>query len=99
MTRRWSTARLYPYLDVQPKAYRFRILNAANDRMWNLQLYKASTIVGEHHRSPAAAAATRRRRWSPSRPPPGDTTGMGATATATIDPVTGATLTGIASPW
>jgi len=31
----------YPYLDVQPKPYRFRILNAANDRMWNLQLYIA----------------------------------------------------------
>jgi FtsP/CotA-like multicopper oxidase with cupredoxin domain len=31
----------YPYMEVQPKAYRFRILNAANDRMWNLQLYVA----------------------------------------------------------
>ena len=30
----------YPYLTVQPKAYRFRILNATNDRMWNLQLYR-----------------------------------------------------------
>ncbi|BDG03445.1 choice-of-anchor D domain-containing protein [Anaeromyxobacter oryzae] len=29
----------YPVLDVEPKAYRFRILNAANDRFWNLQLY------------------------------------------------------------
>ncbi len=36
----------YPSLDVEPKAYRFRILNAANDRFWNLQLYVAnSTIV------------------------------------------------------
>ena len=26
----------YPYLNVEPKAYRFRILNAANDRFWNL---------------------------------------------------------------
>ena len=33
---------LYPYMEVQPKTYRFRILNAANDRMWNLQLYQAS---------------------------------------------------------
>lgn len=31
----------YPYLDVEPKAYRFRILNACNDRSLNLQLYKA----------------------------------------------------------
>ena len=28
----------YPYLEVEPRAYRFRILNAANDRMFNLQL-------------------------------------------------------------
>ncbi|MCY3022845.1 MAG: hypothetical protein NTW87_28020 [Planctomycetota bacterium] len=31
----------YPYLVVQPKAYRFRILNACNDRFLNLQLYYA----------------------------------------------------------
>jgi len=35
----------YPYLSVEPKAYRFRILNAANDRFWNLQLYKADPAV------------------------------------------------------
>jgi FtsP/CotA-like multicopper oxidase with cupredoxin domain len=29
----------YPYLQVQPQAYRFRILNATNDRALNLQLY------------------------------------------------------------
>ncbi|MGC2063876.1 MAG: hypothetical protein WA610_12935 [Thermodesulfovibrionales bacterium] len=33
---------VYPYLDVEPKAYRMRILNAANDRMFNLQLYVAA---------------------------------------------------------
>ena len=33
----------YPYLNVQAKAYRFRILNAANDRTWNLQLYCAKS--------------------------------------------------------
>ena len=33
----------YPVLKVQRKAYRFRILNAANDRMWNLQLYYAKS--------------------------------------------------------
>ena len=29
----WSTARPIPYLNVEPKAYRFRILNACNDRI------------------------------------------------------------------
>ena len=33
----------YPYLTVGQKAYRFRILNASNDRTWNLQLYCASS--------------------------------------------------------
>jgi len=33
----------YPFLQVGEKAYRFRILNAANDRTLNLQLYYAST--------------------------------------------------------
>lgn len=36
----------YPNLNLQPMTYRFRILNAANDRMLNLQLYQASAIVG-----------------------------------------------------
>jgi cytochrome c peroxidase/FtsP/CotA-like multicopper oxidase with cupredoxin domain len=31
----------YPTLEVDPKSYRFRILNAANDRFWNLQLYQS----------------------------------------------------------
>jgi FtsP/CotA-like multicopper oxidase with cupredoxin domain len=35
----------YPYLEVQPQAYRFRILNAANDRFWNLQLYETGLTV------------------------------------------------------
>ncbi len=35
----------YPYLNVQPKAYRFRILNAANDRFFNLQLFVADPAV------------------------------------------------------
>ena len=29
----------YPYLNVEPKAYRFKILNGSNDRFWNLQMY------------------------------------------------------------
>ncbi len=35
----------YPYYDVQPKAYRFRILNAADDRAWNLQMYIADNTT------------------------------------------------------
>ncbi len=35
----------YPYLNVEPKAYRFRILNAANDRYWNLGIYQADPAV------------------------------------------------------
>lgn len=35
----------YPVLDVDPKAYRLRILNANHDRFVNLQLYKADPAV------------------------------------------------------
>jgi FtsP/CotA-like multicopper oxidase with cupredoxin domain len=37
---------VYPYLNVEPKAYRFRILNAAHDRFWNLQIYRADVPGG-----------------------------------------------------
>ena len=33
----------YPYVEVEPKAYRFRILNACNDRSLNLSLFTAKT--------------------------------------------------------
>jgi hypothetical protein len=32
---------VYPYLEVEPKLYRFRILSVCNDRFMNLQLYQA----------------------------------------------------------
>ena len=35
----------YPYLNVAPRAYRFRILNAADDRFWNLQLWQADPTI------------------------------------------------------
>ena len=35
----------YPKLEVEPKAYRFRILNAAHDRFFNLQIYEADETV------------------------------------------------------
>ncbi len=33
----------YPVLEVDPKSYRFRILNGASDRFFNLQLYEADS--------------------------------------------------------
>ena len=33
----------FPVMDVDPKPYRFRILNAANDRFMNLNIYEADT--------------------------------------------------------
>ncbi|MBI4775465.1 MAG: multicopper oxidase domain-containing protein [Deltaproteobacteria bacterium] len=36
----------YPVLEVEPKAYRFRILSAANDRFFNLSWYKAVDAIG-----------------------------------------------------
>jgi len=35
----------YPYLEVEPRAYRFCILNAADDRFFNLQFYVADQAV------------------------------------------------------
>jgi FtsP/CotA-like multicopper oxidase with cupredoxin domain len=46
---------VYPYLAVERKPYRFRILNACNDRYLNLQLYYADTGGGG---SGATATAT-----------------------------------------
>ena len=36
----------YPTITVSPKAYRLKILNAANDRIWNLQWYVADPRTG-----------------------------------------------------
>jgi FtsP/CotA-like multicopper oxidase with cupredoxin domain len=35
----------YPVLNVEPKAYRVRFLNGANDRYWNLSLWVADTTA------------------------------------------------------
>jgi spore coat protein A, manganese oxidase len=37
----------YPYLNVEPRRYRFRILNGANARFYNLQLYYADSTGKE----------------------------------------------------
>ncbi len=44
----------YPKMVVQPQAYRFRILNAANDRFWNLSWFKADSTGTEVAMVPAA---------------------------------------------
>ena len=36
----------YPEVTLEPKSYRLRILNAANDRFWNLQWYVADPTTG-----------------------------------------------------
>ncbi len=35
----------FPTLEVDPKSYRLRILNAASDRFWNLQMYEADPTL------------------------------------------------------
>ncbi len=47
----------YPTVTLQPKSYRFRVLNAANDRFFNLQLYKADASGTEVKLDPALVAA------------------------------------------
>src|SRR5574339_1232574 len=37
----------YPTVTLDPKSYRLRILNAANDRFWNLQMYQADATGTE----------------------------------------------------
>jgi FtsP/CotA-like multicopper oxidase with cupredoxin domain len=51
----------YPETTVDPKSYRMRLLNAANDRFWNLQWYvaDASTATGvDANGNPDPATAT-----------------------------------------
>ncbi|HZW25239.1 MAG TPA: choice-of-anchor D domain-containing protein [Gallionella sp.] len=73
----------YPTFTVQPQAYRFRILNASNDRSINLGLYEAeplSIVVtngGANYTAPTVTITG---------------SGTGATATATV---TGGVITGV----
>ncbi|MDQ5984989.1 MAG: hypothetical protein CSYNP_00693 [Syntrophus sp. SKADARSKE-3] len=93
----------YPYLTVEPKAYRFRILSAGNDRSWNLQLYFADGGTGATGTATIAAGAVTGITLGTGGSgytvvPPVYITGgggTGATATATIaaGAVTGFTIT------
>jgi FtsP/CotA-like multicopper oxidase with cupredoxin domain len=47
----------YPTITLAPQAYRFRILNAANDRFWNLQWYVADATGTEVALNAAELAA------------------------------------------
>jgi FtsP/CotA-like multicopper oxidase with cupredoxin domain len=98
----------YPYLDVQPTAYRFRILNASNDRYLNLSLFFDSTGGGSNAAATAAppvggvlTAIAMTNGGTGYQTPPGvhitGGGGFGATAVATISGpggiVTGITVT------
>ncbi|MFB3887342.1 MAG: multicopper oxidase domain-containing protein, partial [Thermodesulfobacteriota bacterium] len=69
----------YPKVTLQPKAYRFRILNACHDRFLNLQLYKAISIVSAITLISGGSGYTS----APTVAIIGD--GTGATATAIVD--------------
>jgi FtsP/CotA-like multicopper oxidase with cupredoxin domain len=47
----------YPYMNVKPQAYRFRILNGANDRYWNLQMYCSAYDMKVNAANAAALAS------------------------------------------
>jgi FtsP/CotA-like multicopper oxidase with cupredoxin domain len=82
----------YPYVRVSRKAYRFRILNAANDRFFNLQLYYAranapasvnaagaptlQTLSGEVSMVPAVPHAATDRTWPVTWPTDGRAGGV-----------------------
>ena len=76
----------YPYQSVDPVKYRLRILNACNDRMVNLQLYKATPGIVTNIVVNAGSSG-----YDPGAPPFVTITGgggRGATAEAVVDPVT-----------
>jgi FtsP/CotA-like multicopper oxidase with cupredoxin domain len=96
----------YPYLNVQPTAYRFRILNACNERYLNLSLFLADTGGGGSGATATATVATTPgpvTALTVTAPGIGYTNapgvyingggGSGATATATLNPTTLAGLT------
>lgn len=86
----------YPYLQVLPQAYRFRVLNGSNDRSLNLQLYYVDP-----------ANPTEVKLLPATAPTAASTLQLCATATvtrdaglaiATIDPATGRPLNGTGLP-
>jgi FtsP/CotA-like multicopper oxidase with cupredoxin domain len=63
----------YPTTTVDPKSYRFRILNAANDRFWNLQWYVADPTTGTDSEVALKAAEVAAAQTDPTVFPTPDT--------------------------
>ena len=68
-TRRSSTASPIPKVTLQPKTYRLRMLNAANDRFFNFQWYVADPSTGTLQRGRARSAAAAAGADRPRRLP------------------------------
>jgi FtsP/CotA-like multicopper oxidase with cupredoxin domain len=73
----------YPTLTVQPRAQRFKILNGANDRFWNLSFFLADSQVSEVLVAPGAGGSG----YNPATTTVALTsaTGTGATAEPVVD--------------
>jgi len=63
----------YPTTTVDPKSYRMRILNAANDRFWNLQWYVADPTTGTDSEVALKAAELAAAQTDPNIFPTPDT--------------------------
>jgi FtsP/CotA-like multicopper oxidase with cupredoxin domain len=68
----------YPTITVQPAAYRFRILNASNDRFWNLSFFQADASGTEVSMVPSAPTPG----WPATWPTDGRAGGVPNPATA-----------------
>ena len=64
----------YPTTTVDPKSYRLRILNAANDRFWNLQWYVADPTTGTDSEVALKPAEVAAAQTDPNVFPTPDTT-------------------------
>jgi FtsP/CotA-like multicopper oxidase with cupredoxin domain len=84
----------YPKVALAPQVYRFRILNACNDRMLNLQLYMATGIVNYISILGGGSGYTSAPNVTITG---GGGTGATALATVTGGAVTGITLTNVGS--
>lgn len=86
----------YPNLTLDPKPYRFRILNAANERFVNLQLYNATSIISNITVTAGGSVYT-----SPvvniTDTPPGMGTGATARAIVVDGVISGITLVTVGS--
>ena len=85
---------VFPTLTVDPRAYRFRILNAANDRFWNLNFFKAdpaqvspdprpASPLTEVKMAPASANLATANNWPPLWPVDGRDGGVPDPGTCT----------------